>query len=450
MVKATEQISQFITDFRFEDVPADSVARAKELMLDTVGVTLAGSVQPLGQMIRDYTQEVGSKPECAVIGGKFRTSAPDAALTNGTLSHAIDYDDMAWGAHSGPCLVPVVLALGEKLKFSGKQVLEAMLTGLETWGALMAGSDNTASSFFIHITAMYGCLAAAASASRMLGLDVDQTRSALGIATSQISGVRDNMGTMVKSFHAGLVARAGVTAAMLAKKGYEGERNVIESPRGWGASYMGVGRFDPEKMVKDLGKTFHTAQAINFKRYPCCWGQYRLIEATFHLMRENNISYKDIATITIDHAFNNAGPLLFSKPDTALRGKFSAQYTIAAAILDGKVDIDTYKDQRYPDPKLDEAMDKVKVVIHTDWPIERPGPPAPVTILRKDGRAFTHQATVLPGTPAMPFSKEEFYGKYEKCAGLSLSSEKVKSSLEMLQKFEDVADITELADIIIG
>ena len=96
-------------------------------------------------------------------------------------------------------------------------------------------------------------------------------------------------------------------------------------------------------------------------------------------MKEHNISYEDIDVVTIDHAYNTAGLLLFSKPDTSLRGKFSAQYTVAAAILDGKIDIDTYTDKRYPDSKLDEAMEKIRIVIHTDWSLERPGPPAPST-----------------------------------------------------------------------
>jgi 2-methylcitrate dehydratase PrpD len=396
-----------------------------------------------------YIEEIGGTPECTIIGGGGRTSAPNAALINGSMAHALDFDDVMSGGHDGAILLPVVLALGEKMKLSGKKCLEALIVGVEIWGALTYGCNITTSvSFLLHAMTIYGCMSAVAAASKLLGLDIDQTRSAIGIAASQVSGVRDNIGTMVKALHAGLAARAGVSSAMLAKAGFTGQKDIIESPRGWGNALIGRGRFDPEKIVKDLGKVFRTADSVLFKRYPCCWAQHRVIEAIFHLMKEHSISYEDIDIVTIDHAYNNAGLLMFSKPDTPLRGKFSAQYTAAAAILDGKIDIDTYSDNRYPDSKLDEAMEKIRVVIHTDWPLERPGPPAPVSMKLKDGRVVTHQVTVLPGTPQMPFTKEEFYGKYEACAKLALKEEKAKGALEILKDFEEVTDCTQLMDMV--
>jgi 2-methylcitrate dehydratase PrpD len=449
MIKVTEQLARFIVETEFDDIPREAIAKAKELLIDTVGVTLAGSAQPLSEIMLNYIKEIGGIPECTIIGKEGRTSATNAALINGTMAHALDFDDVMMGGHDGAIIVPVVLSLGEKLKLSGKKCLEALVVGVEIWGALTNGCNITTSvSFLSHSMTIYGCMSAVASASKLLGLDIDQTNTAIGIAASHVSGVRENIGTMVKALHAGLAARAGVSSAMLAKAGFTGQKGIIESPRGWGNAIIGQGRFDPEKMVKDLGKVYRTSSSIQFKRYPCCWAQHRVIEAIFHLMKEHNISYDDIDIVTIDHAYNNAGLLMFSKPDTPLRGKFSAQYTAAAAILDGKIDIDTYSDSRYPDPKLDEAMEKIRVVIHTDWPMERPGPPAPVSIKLNDRRVYTHQVTVLPGTSKMPFSKDEFYGKYEVCAKLALSGEKAKKALEMIEKFEEVADCAELMDMV--
>jgi 2-methylcitrate dehydratase PrpD len=445
MIHITEQLARFIVETKFDDIPQDAIAKGKELLIDTVGVTLAGSVQPLSGIMRNHIEEIGGIPECTILGNGGRTSATNAALINGTMAHALDFDDVMMGGHDGAIIVPVVLSLGEKLKLSGKRCLEALIVGVEIWGALTNGCSITTSiSFLLHSMTIYGCLSAVASASKLLGLDIDQTRSAIGIAASQVSGVRDNIGTMTKALHAGLAARAGVSSAMLAKAGFTGQTDVIESPRGWGNAIIGRGRFDPEKIVKDLGKVFRISNSVQFKRYPCCWAQHRVIEAIFYLMKEHDISYEDIDIVTIDHAYNNAGLLMFSKPDTPLRGKFSAQYTAAAAILDGKIDIDTYSDSRYPDSKLDEAMQKIRVVIHTDWPLERPGPPAPVSIKLKDGTEFTHAVTVLPGTSKKPFTKEEFYGKYETCANLALSAEKAQGALKILEKFEELSDCTEL------
>lgn len=448
MMSQTEKVAQYIVKTNYEDIPQDAINKAKEALTDVIGVALAGTVQDEGEIIIDYVKNNGGKPESSVFGSGYKTSALWAAFANGFLDDVLDFNDNAWGGHPNAVLLPTVLALGEKNNSSGKDVLEAQIIGCETWANLFKACNSTPVSYYIQNTIIFGCMGATAAAAKILDLTVEQTRIALGIAASRIGGVRENFGTMVKPFHVGNAAQTGVMAAELAQKGLIADKNILEAERGFYNAVVGPGRFDLQKLESNLGKDFYIGKELCFKRYPACYSQFKTIETIFYLMKTHNISYEDIAVVTIDHAMNNAAYLLFSKPDTALRGKFSATYGAAVAILDGKVDINSFTEDRYPDPKLDEAMEKVKVVIHTDWSSERPGPPSPVTILLKDGRSFTHYISSVSGTPELPFSREEIYGKYHNCTKDVLSEESMKKSLKIIDSIEDISDVTELMNIL--
>ena len=169
---------------------------------------MAGSVSPQGRIIIKHVKENGGIPESSVLGAGFRTSAPNAAFANGTLTHALDYDDTWLPLGHPTCTIfPVILALGEKLKHSGKALLEAFILGMEVHGKVGFGYSTHP----FHSTPIYGSLGAAAASAKILGLDGEQTRMALGIAASGAGGLACNVGTMTKPLHVSPPMKYGPT-----------------------------------------------------------------------------------------------------------------------------------------------------------------------------------------------------------------------------------------------
>ena len=214
----TESIAKWIIATEYEDLPVEAVTAAKRAMLDTLGVSLAGATQPVGEIVLDYTRSAGGAPQASVIAGGMRTSLAEAAFANGVLAHATDFDDTWLPVGHPTCTVfPVVFALAEELGATGRDVVTAFCIGLEIHGKLGIGHHTPG----FHSTGVYGVLAAAGAASKMLGLDEWQIRMALAIAASHASGIGKNIGTMTKPYHSGNAAAGGLRAALLGEGGLQ-------------------------------------------------------------------------------------------------------------------------------------------------------------------------------------------------------------------------------------
>ena len=183
----TEQIAKFVVDTSYNSIPGEAVRRAKDAIMDGLGVTLAGSVEPASRIIAEYVREMGSVPQAGVIGSGFKSSVPHAALANGTMAHALDYDDVLslMTGHPTVPVLPVVLALGEVNHSSGKDVLGAYILGVEVEARVGAGIGRRHYMVGWHSTATLGSLGAATAAAKMMGLNVTETRVALGIGASE-------------------------------------------------------------------------------------------------------------------------------------------------------------------------------------------------------------------------------------------------------------------------
>src|SRR6185503_20857328 len=198
----TQRMARFITEARFEDIPTPAVNLAKLCLLDAVGCAIYGTTRPLGKIMTSVVDELGGKPVARVLGTKIETNAVNAAMANGTLGHSEDFDDFT-GGHQAVLLMPVVLAMGEEHRLSGKQALLSYAVGFDITTAVThsMGEDHYHKGW--HNTSSIGTLGSAAAAAKILGLDEMQTRMTLGIAATQASGLRANFGTMTKPFHPG-------------------------------------------------------------------------------------------------------------------------------------------------------------------------------------------------------------------------------------------------------
>ena len=237
---ATEKIAKWIIDTGYEDIPPDAIRVANESCFDLLGVILAGSTQPVADIIQQYVADQGVADEATVLAIGQRSTSSQAALANGTMGHALDYDDFGGFGHPTVAIFPALLALGEKTGATGRDLLEAYVVGCEVGLALQHTTKYNQMEKGFHATAVIGHMACA----KLLGLDEQQTTMALGMAGSMAGGLIHNFGTMTKPLHAGLVCRDGITAAQLAQRGLTSGEHIIEHPLGFARTVLGPGIYD--------------------------------------------------------------------------------------------------------------------------------------------------------------------------------------------------------------
>ena len=451
---ATEELARFACELKFEQIPSEALAWAKDAILDCTGVALAGTQEDAGKIIANYVKEAGGRPEAGVFAAGFKTSAGNAALANGTTAHALDYDDYVlpnWTGHPTAPLLPAIFALGQRQRISGKDVLLAYIVGFEVGGKIGAGLGRGHYELGWHPTSPLGTMGAAAACCSILKLDVALTRIALGIASSQASGVRQNFGTMTKPLHAGLAARNGLMAALLAEKGFTADGSVIEGPFGFGKVFTAGGNYNPAKMSKGPGEPLLIVEhGVSIKPYPCCAEAHRCLDAIFYLIGEHDITADDVESVECRTSDMVSQIMIRHRPKTAEEAKFSMEHCMAVALLDRKAGLQQFTNERVAEPKVQELLTRVRYV----HPPEASGYlnmeryPEQVTIKLRDGTVYSHEVFESKGRPGNRLSPAELTAKFRDCAARAISHERIDRSLGMLQGLEKVRDIGELMDVL--
>jgi 2-methylcitrate dehydratase PrpD len=441
---STEKIARFVVDFDFSKLPASGMEQIKLSILDTLGVALVGAKGHIGAIMSDFVKEMGGNPQARLIGSGIKTSVLNAALVNGTMAHAEDYDTMP---HCGVVLVPIALILGEQLKLSGKKVLEAYAVGFEV-GHRMRGLGAIAEAGF-HSTSLLYTMGAAAEAGKLLALDVDQTRAALGIAASLASGIMQNFGTDTKALHGGHAARSGIQAALLAKKGFTGDPDVLEGPKGF-FYVFGQEQADIKRVTENLGKSLAIAESnLFFKAWPNCGANHGPLTAIFPLIEKYDIKPEQVNAIEVVTFSKPPGALLRNNPQRGFEGKFSLQYNMATALVDRKVDLNSYTDEKLARPLIQDLMKKVTAVQDpemADLPLRLQGEGDffIVTLKLKDGRVLSQREG-----RGRQLKGEEIYAKYRENAKIGgIAVNKIERSIELIKGLENLKDVTELMDAV--
>src|SRR5262245_57759998 len=349
MMGVTRQLATFVVDTSFADIPAPANARAKEAILDGLGCALVGSPTPIGKLVTRYVRERSETPRAAVIGSGYKTSAALAAMANGSMAHALDFDDVNWSMSGHPTvpLLPALLALGQAVRASGQDVLLAYVLGFEVETKVGLAVNPRHYDRGWHATSTLGTLGAAAACAKLLRLDVEQTRMALGIAASTAAGLRQNFGTMTKPLHPGQAAMHGVTAAQLAQLGWTADGNILEAPYGFCQVYGGVDGASLEYTVKRLGNPFEVlATGVAIKQYPCCAFTHRALDGMLGLLQQHPLSADEVVAVDCQVGRPTLEVLLHTRPQTGLEGKFSMQYCMAAALLDKRIGLLSFSDEK--------------------------------------------------------------------------------------------------------
>ena len=446
---ATEQLARFIAETDSDTVSEEALDAATTGLLDAVGTALTVAAQESDDPIIEYTRRVGGTPTSRVIGTDIKTSAPDAALANGTLSYAAGYDSIGTGGfgHGAAVLMPTVLALGEQLHRSGLEVLEAYVLGYEV-GARMGtniGAGHYACGWSSVCTVW--TLAAAAAASRLMKLDVEQTRTALGIAASHASRLQANAGYMVSSFHAGNSARGGVVAATLASMGYDANPDIMEAPRGYLAAF-GDQQSDLGGMTLHLGEAPYNIVSPGFyvKEWPCCYTSQGAISMVLGLLAKFEISPEQVDGVEFT-GFGASGFLNRPNVNTSSGAKASLQFIIAAAVVQGNITHDTFTEENVKSTPIQQMMARITLSKNP----ARATPAASitgvdrsqrVTIRLNDGNEVTDAIERITNT----LEGQQVDAKFEANACRLLPGEQAKRALGLLRNLKKVPDVTEIMD----
>src|SRR5438034_7111137 len=331
-MRATSVIAEFIVKSRWEDCPVAAVDAARRAILDCVGVMLAGAAEPAARIVQQIAESEGGAPLATIVGTRRRTGAVWAALANGTAAHALDFDDtnFAMLGHPSAPVLSAALAAGELALADGRAVVHAFLLGFEVETTLAEVLNPAHYERGWHATCTLGTMGAAAAAARLLGLDAGQTRTALAVAASQASGLKENFGTMTKPFHAGHAARSGVLAALLAREGWTASDQAIEGPQGF-LHVLGAGQLRMEPLAT-LGAPWKIlTSGVAVKPYPSCACTHSIIDSALELRRIHAIAPEQVEHVTVGVAASVRRILIHSNPRIGLEAKVSAELSASAS-----------------------------------------------------------------------------------------------------------------------
>ena len=445
----TDTLARFVAETAYSTISEKALTNAKMHILDTLGVALVGVSTDAPRIALEYCKRFGDSQESAIWGTRQRSSTPMAAFANGLMAHAIDYDDWEPFVHAGhpsSMVVGAALSLGENIGASGSELLKAYAFGIEVLTKIAAASPNLQDRGF-HSTPVLGSIGAAVACASLLKLDPGKIKAALGVAASGCGGIHRQQGSMVKPFHAGNSARNGVEAALLAEKGFTADPAIFEAPRGFCDTFFGKDTCDYDQMITNIGKPyFLEAPGLGLKMHPCSAPQFLAADAALHLNREHKINFADVAKIEVSIPPERYRRHYHAEVRTGLRGKFAINYVVALGIMDGKLEIATFTDEKVNQPQTQEALRKVKVIV--DESIPEPGLYCPVTVEMKNGTRYTHTARIAKGDPRNPMTDEEVLQKFRSNAKSVLSQEQAGKLAAVVHDLEAVSNIRQVTALL--
>ncbi len=313
-------------------ISGEALAVARLSFMDWAAVSLAGLSEPVSMMVRGLVAEEAGAEQATVLGLSRKAPARAAALANGTLSHALDYDDthFAYVGHPSVAVFPAALAMAERQGASGAAFLEAALLGMEAACRIGHWLGTGHYNHGFHQTATSGAFGAAVAAGRLLGLDHERMRHALGIVATRASGLKSQFGTMGKPFNAGIAAVNGVEAALLAAQGFVSRPDGIECVQGFAETHAGECR-DLEASLADLGEAFWFT-SVQHKFHACCHGTHAVLEALMQLRARPGFALEKVERVALRVAPRWLRVCDIPAPTTGLEAKFSYRLTSAMAL----------------------------------------------------------------------------------------------------------------------
>lgn len=453
----TAHTAEFVVKLKLADIPSETLELGKKSILDGLGLALSGSKAETWKLIQEYLKPLGFPPSggAAVLGSGVRLPARFAAFANGIAIHVDDFDDTqlasakdrVYGLLTHPTVpvLPAALAIAEVEGKSGKDLLVAYHSGVEVECKIAEAISPRHYEDGFHSTGTCGVFGGAAACAKLKGLDPLRTARAFGIAASQASGLRENFGTMMKPFHAGHAAEAGVLSADFAAIGWTAAEQILEAGRGFFHAYGGT--YDPSAIEGKLGNPWTLQDpGVSIKPFPSGSLTHPGMTELQRLIRANSIKATDVERVEVGTNHNMPNALIHHHPTTGLQAKFSMEFCMAILLLDGKADQTRYTDAVVKRDDVKKMVDRVR--FYVDPEAEKAGFDKMTTILKitlKDGQVITGRADFGKGSPTDPMTYDEVAEKFHGCAAFAeWPAAKAKQVVEIVRKLEDVADIRTL------
>jgi 2-methylcitrate dehydratase PrpD len=444
---------------RFEDIPPDVVEDTKRSILDTLAALIAGTGAPACPQIVEQVFEWGGKEESTVLNYRRKVPAHLAALANGTMARAVDFDDVfePGTSHASASLLPAALAVAERQGgISGKELLTSMALGLDLICRLAKTHKIPPGVSGMNVTYQYAYFAAAAVAGRIIGLDESKMLHAMGLAYSQTSGNSQNLleGTLAIRFCQGLAAQGGVYAAIFAARGITAANEVLQGKFGYFPVYQ-RGEYDPEKLLDGLGRIYE-GMNVTRKMHPCCMHTHAAIDALTAMAREYSLRAKDIEKVVArvnqnGYNFVCLPPDKIYRPKSVPEAQFSLPYTLATALVKGKVALEDFAAGALHNPEVLEVASRIECQVDDELTRTSRGvTPAIVEIRTKKGNTYSLRVDDRKGAPANPMTTEEVEEKFRRCAAYAsrpLSGKVVEEICSLVRTLEKSPDIQELVEL---
>jgi 2-methylcitrate dehydratase PrpD len=461
---AAFSLARNIVGVKYEDLPLDVVEHTKKQILDILGVALGGSAKAGVKELAEIVSDWGGREESTMFCYGSKVPAPNAAQVNATMGHALDYDDTGDGpTHPSVVVVPAALAVAERQgSVSGRELITTVALGVDMMGRLGQAFRSGLKTATIaghpgagwHLTALYGYLAAAGVASRLLGLDEDRMVNAIGIAYHQCSGNGQCVteGALTKRMGPGFAARGGIVAALMAEKGITGAGESLEGEVGLFNLYH-KGEYDPTPLTAELGKRFTGLNAL-MKPYPCCKGTHAYVELALSMVKNHHIKPEDVKEITVfneDDKYFLLYPLeKRRRPENPVDSQFSIPWAVATVFARGRVGIGDFTEESIRSADILELSSKVRVKIDKNIGEKKGLIPAKIGVTIRSGETLIEQSEIPDEGPAKPPPFADYERKFRDCAAYAVKPRTVKqidrlvSLIKQLDKIGDVRELVEL------
>ena len=434
----TAELCRRIIGIRSSDIGPAALQAARLLLLDGLAVAVPGSDEEALRILTEHHRAQGSAAIASVIGQPDKLGVVAATAINGAAMHVLDFEPM-WSPanHALSTTLPVVLALAEVLDVTGVELLTALVKGIEVQGWIRQASRQwEAEELSFHPPGVVGPLGSAVAAAHLLDLDETRLARALGIAASRSSGLMANVGTMTKALHCGQAAANGLEAALLAARGLTANEDIFGEPRGLRDAFFP--RLETEELLR-FGPPFRVLDpGFAIKLFPCQFGTHFGISAAL-------AARKQVASPTQILAMRLVTPIMAyvdrAQPSTGLDGKFSFQYTAAAAFLDGSVGLATFTEERRSQGDIQALLAKFELTMSPAIPGRFETMHVELEVDDADGRTIREVSYGPPGIwGSTPITEAQHRAKVEGCLQTKLEAAEAAQIIELASRCDQLVN----------
>src|SRR3989442_2139781 len=447
----TAQLAIHTAKIRYEDIPPEAIEKAKDCILDQIGVELIGSTLEWNKIAYRYVAELGGRGESTVVNYGKKVPTLDAAFVNATFGQGCELDDggFAAGGHPGAATVPVALAVCEKYRCTGKDFLAAVVVGWDVMYRLLLAVRPSSGKRGFHSHGIGAPFGAMATAARLLGLNDGQMLHAFGIAGMHSSGTMeyDQTGGEVKRVIAGIGARGGIQSAMLAQLGLTGPPTIIEGKRGFLKVFADL--VEPDEITRDLGSEFKIMR-IWFKLYPCVATVQGVIYTLTKLIEEHRFGADDVEEIRVgisETSLSHGGAIY--EPHDVASAQCSLPFSLAIRLLKNDNDLSFYMDpELWTDPKVLALARKVKSYADPNAKKDQ-NYNTTMEVKLTNGKSYKAFEPYPPGSPLNMVSRDVLPAKFRKMARTGLTEERIDQLIEAVDRLETYNDAAQLIPLVV-